>query len=45
MSNFNVLARLAPLGSLAPTRRFHPLRLRYFLRAIFAIALQSLKIS
>jgi len=28
MSNFNVLARLAPLGSLAPARRPHPPRLR-----------------
>jgi len=28
MSNFNVLARLAQLGSLAPARRPHPPRLR-----------------
>jgi len=37
MSNFNVLARLAPLGSLAPARRPHPPRLRYFLRARFLL--------
>jgi hypothetical protein len=42
MSNFNVLARLAPLGSLAPARRPHPPRLRFFCARDFAIASQSL---